>query len=129
MRLAARGLRFSRITRHVRVSQCLAAAGDAPWYLAVARPGAQPPLAPSDIQAFAVTPPAALALSVGTWHAGPYFGTADDGGAGGGFRDFYNLELSDTNVNDHTSFDFGDDAGAQPRRAFRIVPPPAAEAQ
>ncbi len=118
MRLPERGLRFTRITHHAAVTQCLAAAGDAPWYLAVAPPGAAAPLRAADLVAFAVTPPAALALRVGTWHAGPYFG--GEAPTGGASRDFYNLELSDTNVTDHTSFDFG---AAQRPQAFRILPP------
>ena len=39
-----------------------------------------------------------IKLETGTWHAGPYF---DDD-----FIDFYNLELSDTNVIDHFTYDF-----------------------
>jgi len=40
-----------------------------------------------------------IKLNQGTWHAGPYF---DDE-----FVDFYNLELSDTNINDHHTYNFG----------------------
>lgn len=39
-----------------------------------------------------------IKLDVGTWHAGPYF---DDQ-----FVDFYNLELSDTNINDYEIYNF-----------------------
>ncbi|MEY2833387.1 MAG: hypothetical protein RLZZ574_2646, partial [Cyanobacteriota bacterium] len=39
-----------------------------------------------------------IKLEVGTWHAGPYF----DHPA----VDFYNLELSDTNIVDHFTYDF-----------------------
>ena len=46
MRLRSRGLAFDRITRPVRVTQCLAAVGSAEWLLAVA-----PPLAPEDLPA------------------------------------------------------------------------------
>jgi ureidoglycolate lyase len=46
MRLRARGPAFDRITRHVRVTQCLAAMGEREWLLAVA-----PPLAPDDLAA------------------------------------------------------------------------------
>src|SRR5579862_9165196 len=61
MRLKQRGLAFDRITRHVRVTQCLAAIGGGEWLLAVA-----PPLAPDDraampdpasIQAFRISGP------------------------------------------------------------------------
>ena len=37
-------------------------------------------------------------LEVATWHAGPYFEHE--------FVDFYNLELSDTNVVDHFTHNF-----------------------
>jgi hypothetical protein len=118
MRLPGRGLRFTRITHHAAVTQCLASAsgGDAPWYLVVAPPEARAPLQVAQLRAFAVAPPAALALRVGTWHAGPLFhGDAQSGGT----RDFYNLELSDTNVVDHTSHDFSAPQGC----ALRVLPP------
>lgn len=35
----------------------------------------------------------------GTWHAGPLF-------SGHPHMDFYNLELSDTNVEDHNTHDY-----------------------
>ncbi|XP_024517675.1 uncharacterized protein LOC9657510 [Selaginella moellendorffii] len=41
-------------------------------------------------------------LNEGTWHAGPLFGDRDS-------MVFYNLELSDTNVVDHTTHVFEDD--------------------
>ena len=123
MRLPSRGLRVSRITHHARVTQCLAAAGTAPWFLVVAPPGATLPLRQEQLVAFQVTPPAALALHVGTWHAGPFFwsedAAADATDPSTAHRDFYNLELADTNVVDHTNFDF---AAQAPRTAFRIVP-------
>lgn len=37
-----------------------------------------------------------MKLHAGTWHAGPLFDNADH-------MDFYNLELSDTNVVDHNT--------------------------
>ena len=107
MRLHARPLRFDRITRHIQVTQCLAALGGREWLLAVA-----PPLAPDDpahmpdpaaIRAFRVPGTVAIQLHRGTWHAGPFF----DGDS----VDFLNLELSDTNevdhVNCHLARDFG----------------------
>lgn len=45
-----------------------------------------------------------------TWHAGPLF-------AGVPHMDFYNLELSDTNVVDHNTHDYGRAAGVQ----FQVV--------
>ena len=47
----------------------------------------------AEIKAFRINPPAALVLAVGTWHAGPLYKSQVA-------RNFYNLELSDTNVND-----------------------------
>jgi len=83
------------ITRHKRCTQalCQAGGGTEPWFIALAMPGA-PLRCASEVVVFSVTPPAALALHVGTWHAGPLF-------TAGGERPFYNLELSDTNVSDH----------------------------
>ena len=99
MRLRSRGLAFDRITRHVRVTQCLAAMGEREWLLAVA-----PPLAPDDlsampdpatIKAFRISGPLGIKLHRGTWHAGPYFAEPT--------RNFYNLELADTNEVDHVN--------------------------
>lgn len=99
MRLAARGLRFGHITRHRRVTQCLAAMGGQDWMLAVAPPlGVEDPGAtpdPAAITAFRIPGTAAIKLHRGTWHAGPYF-TAPH-------ADFLNLELADTNEADHQS--------------------------
>src|SRR5476649_2969054 len=91
MRLKRRGLAFDRITRHVRVTQCLAAIGGGEWLLAVA-----PPLAPDDraampdpasIQAFRISGPVGIKLHRGTWHAGPFFEASE--------MDFLNLELAE----------------------------------
>src|SRR5471032_2200520 len=107
MRLKQRGLAFDRITRHVRVTQCLAAVGGGEWLLAVA-----PPLAPDDraampepasIQAFRISGPVGIKLHRGTWHAGPFF-TAPE-------MDFLNLELADTNEADHVNCHLGRDHG------------------
>jgi ureidoglycolate lyase len=107
MRLQTRGLAFDKITRHVRVTQCLAAIGGGEWLLAVA-----PPLAPDDraampdpasIQAFRISGPVGIKLHRGTWHAGPFF-TAPT-------MDFLNLELSDTNETDHVDCHLGRDHG------------------
>jgi len=101
MRLAGRGLRFSRITRHRLVTQVLASVGGFDWLLAVA-----PPLAlqdahaeplPQDIRAFRIPGDVAVMLFAGTWHAGPLFEAAE--------MSFFNLELADTNDVDHHSCD------------------------
>jgi len=107
MRLKHRALAFDRITRHVRVTQCLAAMGGGEWLLAVA-----PPLAPDDraampdpgsIRAFRISGPVGIKLHRGTWHAGPFF-TAPE-------MDFLNLELSDTNEADHVNCHLARDHG------------------
>jgi len=94
MRLHKRGRKFHKITRHVQCTQCLGSLGGKDWLIAVAPPNnasEQPSLA--DIVAFRIPGNCFIKLAVGTWHAGPYF--EHD------LVDFYNLELSDTNVVDH----------------------------
>ncbi|MEM8641650.1 MAG: ureidoglycolate lyase [Cyanobacteria bacterium P01_G01_bin.54] len=99
MQLQERGLQFSRITRHQHCTQCLGAIGGQTWYLAVAPPSADPQPDPESIRAFCIAGPCFIKLHKGTWHAGPYFEPAN--------LTFYNLELSDTNLVDHTTHDFG----------------------
>jgi ureidoglycolate hydrolase len=97
MRLHGRPKSFNRITRHLRVTQCLASVGGKPWLLAVAPPNqpdapdAQPD--PASIRAFSIPGNVAVALHRSTWHAGPYFDAPE--------QDFFNLELADTNQVDH----------------------------
>ena len=94
MRLHQQGLRFQTITRHRRCTQCLGSLAGQSWYIAVAPPSGsidQPDL--KQMQAFRVPGDCFIKLDVGTWHAGPYF-EADT-------VDFYNLELSNTNIVDH----------------------------
>ena len=113
MQLHERGLVFERITRHIRVTQCLAAMQGHTWMLAVA-----PPIAPDDaaqmpdpaaIRAFRIPGTVAIALHRGTWHAGPYF-TAPHVA-------FLNLELSDTNETDHVTCHLARDFGCRFRFA------------
>jgi len=93
MRLTARPLVIKGITRHARVTQCLASANGADWFIGLAppSPGHDSPTDP--IQVFRIPGGTALALRAGTWHAGPFF-TAPT-------QDFFNLELADTNIDDH----------------------------
>lgn len=93
LRLHQRGQKFSRMTRHLRCTQCLGALANKAWSIAVARPTAADRPALADIAAFQIPGDCFIKLEVGTWHAGPYF--KQD------FVDFYNLELSDTNLTDH----------------------------
>ncbi|MGF1458628.1 MAG: ureidoglycolate lyase [Leptolyngbyaceae cyanobacterium] len=93
MRLETRGRRFDKITRHLRCTQCLGALAGADWLMAVAPPGEADHPAPETIQAFHIPGDCFIKLHVGTWHAGPLFDPP--------VVNFYNLELSDTNVVDH----------------------------
>lgn len=112
MHLENRPLKFSSITHHACVTQCLGSIGGNVWYLGVAKPSIvdsneikdntgktivqsrsghfYAPPAIEDVQVFKVSGPKFLKLNRGTWHAGPLF-TSDA-------MDFYNLELSNTNV-------------------------------
>ena len=93
MRLAERGRRFHQITRHRKCTQCLGSLGGMEWLIAVAPPSSADRPDPNHIQAFQIPGNCFIKLEVGTWHAGPYFD--------GEVVDFYNLELSDTNLTDH----------------------------
>ena len=99
MRLRSRPLSVSRITRHRRVTQCLAALRGEEWMLVLAPPGdPDDPAAQPDrtqLAAFRFSGPQAVILHRGTWHAGPLF-TAPE-------VDFINLELTDTNEVDHST--------------------------
>ena len=99
MRLTHRGRKFHKITRHVQCTQCLGSLAGKDWLIAVAPPNNntdQPVI--EEIAAFRVPGNCFIKLEVGTWHAGPYFDHE--------FVDFYNLELSDTNLIDHFTHDF-----------------------
>ncbi|MGF1482406.1 MAG: ureidoglycolate lyase [Cyanophyceae cyanobacterium] len=98
MRLRKRGRKFHRITRHVQCTQCLGALAGKDWLMAVAPPADSEQPAIEDITAFEIPGNCFIKLAVGTWHAGPYFDHD--------IVDFYNLELSDTNVVDHFTHDF-----------------------
>ncbi|MEL6603159.1 MAG: Ureidoglycolate hydrolase [Cyanobacteria bacterium J06614_10] len=97
MALHQRGRQFREITRHGGCTQCLGALGGCTWYLGVAPPSSAPAPRPEEIVVFKIPGNCFVKLEVGTWHAGPYF---DDETV-----NFYNLELSDTNVVDHTTCD------------------------
>ncbi|KAL5733406.1 hypothetical protein ACOSP7_032745 [Xanthoceras sorbifolium] len=120
MHLKDRALKFSKITHHASVTQCLGSIGGHVWYFGVAKSSIVDsketkgeigsdvvqsccghfyvPPAVDDVRVFRISGPKFLKLNRGTWHAGPLF-KADD-------MDFYNLELSNTNVVDHTIHDF-----------------------
>ncbi|MBW4668958.1 MAG: ureidoglycolate lyase [Cyanomargarita calcarea GSE-NOS-MK-12-04C] len=99
MRLQGRGRKFHTITRHVECTQCLGSLEGKDWLIAVAPPNNdvnEPAL--EEIAAFRIPGNCFIKLSAGTWHAGPYFEHET--------VDFYNLELSDTNVVDHFTHNF-----------------------
>ncbi|HEY9738797.1 MAG TPA: ureidoglycolate lyase [Trichocoleus sp.] len=93
MRLTYRGQRFHRITRHQQCTQCLGALAGQEWLIAVAPPGPANTPDLEALRAFRIPGNCFIKLEVGTWHAGPYFEPEA--------VDFYNLELSDTNITDH----------------------------
>jgi len=132
MTLKARGRHFHRITRHQRCTQCLGSLGGKSWFMAVCPPsqGDRPDLA--QLRAFTIPGSCFIKLHVGTWHAGPYFepeagelGRGEEGMGNGEGNDrpssamvFYNLELSDTNVTDHQTYDWATQEGL----SFEIQP-------
>ena len=102
MRLSKIGVRFDRIARHRKVTQCLGALGGQEWLVGVAPPG---DLADSgrprieDIVGFRVPGDCVIKLHVATWHAGPLFPDGE--------IDFVNLENMDTNQADFHSVELG----------------------
>ncbi|KAK2404181.1 ureidoglycolate hydrolase [Trifolium repens] len=125
MHLENRPLEFSNITHHASVTQCLGSIGGNVWYLGVAKPSIvdsneikddtgktvvqsrsshfYAPPAIEDVKVFKISGSKFLKLNRGTWHAGPLFKSDA--------MDFYNLELSNTNVIDHTTHNFKEDNG------------------
>lgn len=104
---------FRSITRHLSVTQCLAAMEGKSWLIAVApaddpdNPAAMPD--PQKLKAFRVPGNMAIKLHRSVWHAGPF---TDDGPV-----NFLNLELSDTNQTDHFSCKLDQVYGL----AFRLI--------
>lgn len=117
MRLKNTSWQFEAITHHANTTQCLGSLHGLPWYWFVGRstivgatervdpekrsqvlkaPGYEylPP-AVEDIRLFRVDGSRFLKLHVGTWHARPLFKEP--------FMEFYNLELSNTNVSFYCS--------------------------
>lgn len=113
MHIEDRALKFKMITHHASVTQCLGSVGGHEWFLGVAKASIVDeskigdgddgskvvrskcghlyvPPNPDDVRVFRVEGSKFLKLDVGTWHAGPLFKTKA--------MDFYNLELSNTNV-------------------------------
>ena len=98
MRLQHRGRTFHQITRHNLCTQCLGSLNGKDWFMVVCPPGKEIEPDLNSIKAFRIPGDCFIKLEVGTWHAGPYFDHQ--------IVDFYNLELSDTNVVDHLTHNF-----------------------
>ena len=99
MQLQKRGTKFHTITRHMQCTQCLGSLQGKDWLIAVCPANDrvnEPELAL--MKAFRIPGDCFIKLNVGTWHAGPYFEHE--------VVDFYNLELSDTNIVDHYTHSF-----------------------
>lgn len=98
MRLQKRGRKFHKITRHSLCTQCLGSLEGKDWFIAVAPPSPASKPNVDKMAAFHIPGNCFIKLEVGTWHAGPYFDHD--------VVDFYNLELSDTNIVDHFTYNF-----------------------
>ena len=98
MHLTRRGRTFDKITRHNLCTQCLGSLNGKTWLMAVCPPSVTTTPDIERLKAFRIPGNCFIKLEVGTWHAGPYF---DDEAI-----DFYNLELSDTNIVDHFTYNF-----------------------
>ncbi|GJS09939.1 putative RmlC-like cupin domain-containing protein [Tanacetum coccineum] len=88
MHLEDQPLKFLTIIHHSNVTRCLGAIGGDVWYLGVAKPSVV------DLNVFKISGPKFMKLDMGTWHAGPLFESHA--------MDFYNLELSNTNLSSST---------------------------
>jgi ureidoglycolate hydrolase len=109
MRLQHRGRTFHKITRHQQCTQCLGSLEGKEWLIAVAPPSEAATPAIADLAAFRIPGNCFIKLDLGTWHAGPYFDSDT--------VDFYNLELSDTNLVDHDTCDLRSTYGTE----FEII--------
>jgi ureidoglycolate hydrolase len=98
MSLQHRGRKFHTITRHNLCTQCLGSLEGKDWFIAVAPPSPASEPNIEQMAAFRIPGNYFIKLEVGTWHAGPYFEHE--------IVNFYNLELSDTNVVDRFTHNF-----------------------
>jgi ureidoglycolate hydrolase len=111
MRLHDRGRKFHKITRHLCCTQCLGSLEGKDWLIGVAPPSETPLPDWEAIVVFRVPGNCFIKLEVGTWHAGPYFDHSS--------VDFFNLELSDTNIADHDTCNLLEHFGVE----FEVVQP------
>jgi ureidoglycolate hydrolase len=93
LHLLNQGRKFHHLARHLQCTQCLGSLGGKDWFMAVAPVSAPSEIDLDQLRAFLIPGNCFIKLAAGTWHAGPHF---DDE-----FIDFYNLELTDTNINDY----------------------------
>jgi ureidoglycolate hydrolase len=105
MQLHYHGLKFEQITRHQRCTQCLGSLDGKEWLMAVAQPSATEWPDWENITAFRIPGNCFIKLAIGTWHAGPFFESPR--------VDFYNLELSDTNLIDHHTCNLKESFGVE----------------
>lgn len=108
-----RGLSFSEITYHEKVSQCLMSTSNKLWYLAVAKPTFSLEQFPTaeDIEVFQIEGDTVVKMEPGVWHAGPMFIVSSSASLklsshvkqDANYMDFLSLELSDTNIVDHNT--------------------------
>ncbi len=98
MRLQRRGKTFHEITRHNLCTQCLGSLNGKDWLMAVCPPSPKTEPDIDRLAAFRIPGDCFIKLDIGTWHAGPYFEHPQ--------VDFYNLELSDTNIVDRFTHNF-----------------------
>jgi ureidoglycolate hydrolase len=102
MHMGKVGIRFHKIARHRRTTQCLGSVDGTEWLVGVAPPSdlsdsGRPAL--QDIVGFRVPAGTIVKLHRATWHAGPHH-TADE-------ARFVNLELMDTNEADFHAAELG----------------------
>ena len=109
MHLNYRGKVFSKITRHSLCTQCLGSSNGHEWLIAVCPPSVKNEPELNCLRAFRIRGNCFIKMEVGTWHAGPYFDRK--------LMDFYNLELSDTNIVDHYTYNFA----TQQNLEFEII--------
>lgn len=116
-RLQNKALQFDTITYHAKVTQCLVGIGQREWYMAVSRPPSSLSKFPTakEIEVFQIPSNLIVKLNVGVWHAGPLFEKDI------AYMDFVNLELSNTNVEDHNTHYY-----SPQNLSFVIIPPPQA---
>ena len=98
MRLHKRGRKFKQIARHLKCTQCLGSLEGKDWFIGVAPPSSTDKPDREKMVVFRIPGNCFIKLELGTWHAGPYFDWDE--------VDFYNLELSDTNIVDRDLYDF-----------------------